>query len=415
MMSRTSIVSFLLVGVSVVTAFTTTNNMMNNKRAFLTQNNYNKRSFGLSMSSSSSSSASEEHWNEDGFPSSESNIFNDNDSHNNEVRQRRLQVEALAKNRFVTGDSLHSLRKRVLELRRDLKVARKTNSQKQVKELERAIIQAQKVDAEFVYSVALERMEQAEANGDMEAMEQYRQEATMARSCLPQFNLDGLWVGKYGDHGYEMINITYVGDTLIAFKVTGDKNVPKGEVSFQVDLSMESSKSRSKQQQSRSESQSKILQPIELSEDATRQWGTKHLERFSGKGQVAAEGFVNNQWLDGQLILVGDYFSFAWVPLGHQVFFGRPSAELTLKMLNASKQQQSQPEQQQQGREETSFVSSASAQHLKQQRKEAEARQYLQRCLEETQHLEDDYHVESGGLFLSHDQHDYYSQDGCFE
>ena len=33
-----------------------------------------------------------------------------------------------------------------------------------------------------------------------------------------------------------MINVTYVGDTLIAFKVTGDKNVPRGEITFQADL-----------------------------------------------------------------------------------------------------------------------------------------------------------------------------------
>ena len=34
--------------------------------------------------------------------------------------------------------------------------------------------------------------------------------------------------------------------------------------------------------------------------------------------------------------MIGKYFSFAWIPLGHQVFFGRPSAELTLKLLKDS-------------------------------------------------------------------------------
>jgi len=59
------------------------------------------------------------------------------------------------------------------------------------------------------------------------------------RSVLPQFNLDGLWVGKYSEQGFEMINVTYAGpdgDTLIANKLTCKKNVPKGQVIFQVDL-----------------------------------------------------------------------------------------------------------------------------------------------------------------------------------
>jgi hypothetical protein len=39
--------------------------------------------------------------------------------------------------------------------------------------------------------------------------------------------------------------------------------------------------------------------------------------------------------MEGQLVVIGQgkYFSFAWVPLEHQIFFGRPSPELTIKML----------------------------------------------------------------------------------
>ena len=33
------------------------------------------------------------------------------------------------------------------------------------------------------------------------------------------------------------------------------------------------------------------------------------------------------------MILVGDFFSFAWIPIGRQIFFGRPSAELTISMM----------------------------------------------------------------------------------
>ena len=121
-----------------------------------------------------------------------------------------------------------------------------------------------------------------------------------------------------------MVNITYVGDTIIATKVTGDKNVPKGEVTFQANLSPASDEGFFSY---------KPLDPIVLSEAAAKKWGTSKLNRFPGKGQVAAEGFNSREWLDGQLIMVGDYFSFAWVPIGVQIFFGRPSLELTLKML----------------------------------------------------------------------------------
>jgi len=110
---------------------------------------------------------------------------------------------------------------------------------------------------------------------------------------------------------------------MVAYKVTGDKNVPRGEITFQADLSPRVSQQHEQ-----------ALQPITLTEKAAKKWGTKQLPRFNGLGQVAEEGFINNQWMEGQLILIGqEYFSFAWVPIEHQIFFGRPSPELALKML----------------------------------------------------------------------------------
>ena len=79
-----------------------------------------------------------------------------------------------------------------------------------------------------------------------------------------------------------MVNVTYVGDKLIAMKVTGDNNVPKGEITFKADLSP-------------TVVGQEELTPIELSDVASKQWGQKHLVRFPGKGQVAAEGFTDNQ------------------------------------------------------------------------------------------------------------------------
>ena len=291
-----------------------------------------------------------------------------------ETRRHRYQMEEQAKQRFVSGDDLHLLRQQVLGLREKLTAARREGANGRVQELERTILEAQQVDAEFVYTVSKERMSVALEAGLHEEAQMWEEEAQMARSVLPQFNLDGLWVGKYSEKGFEMINVTYVGDTLIAHKVTGKKNVPKGQVTFQVDLSLEPSSSAEK------------LEPIELGEGAAEQWGSKFLHRFGGQGQVAAEGYRNSQWMDGHLILVNEYFSFAWLPIGHQVFFGRPSAELTLKLLK-----------------ETHYANS-----------EDKVRDYLTKCLEETESLQDEMEAHESP-FCSHDQQDYYNQQGCFE
>ena len=134
-----------------------------------------------------------------------------------------------------------------------------------------------------------------------------------------------------------MINVTYAGDTMIAYKVTGDKNVPRGEITFQADLSPAAVRrlktSRGKFSKLSKEDM-KPLEPIMLTDKAASKWGTRQLPRYRGLGQVAESGFENHRWMDGQLIIIGeDYFSFAWVPLENQIFFGRPSPELALKML----------------------------------------------------------------------------------
>ena len=133
---------------------------------------------------------------------------------------------------------------------------------------------------------------------------------------------------RYGEHGYEMINVTYAneGQTLIATKVTGDENVPRGEVTFTVDLAPRTSSNDD-------ELLRRMLDPIELDSDARRRWGRRYLPRHPGRGRVAQTNFVDPAWMEGQMILVGDFFSFAWVPIGKQIFFGRPSPELTLRMM----------------------------------------------------------------------------------
>mmetsp|Transcript_5522 Transcript_5522/g.11721 ORF Transcript_5522/g.11721 Transcript_5522/m.11721 type:complete len:408 (-) Transcript_5522:412-1635(-) len=318
-------------------------------------------------------------------------------------RRQRLEREKDRESRFLSGDELQQLRQQVMDLRHELQVS---PSQSRQRELEQTILKAQQMDAEFIYQVATERAEAAEQEGQVMDAARYRQEALHARAALPQFNLEGLWVGKFNE-GFEIINCTYRGDTLIATKVTGDRNVPKGEASFTVDLSPLAdggSLQGSSKQQNLFEQDEAVgalfpsnigggapqpLEPIELNQEAAEQWGSRFLQRFQGMGQAASRDFRNAQWMEGQLILVGtSYFSFAWLPIGHQVFFGRPSAEMTLKLLRESKKQE--------------------------EMEQSDERVHLQRCWEETELLEDDLEV-GESMFHSHEQQDYYTMEGCFE
>ena len=330
------------------------------------------------------------------------------------------QQEDSTATKFVSGDELHRLRHQVLALRLELQEARRNLHlydddddddmncenedieyrrtrhchEQRVLELERAIMKTQQVDAEFVYTVSLQRQELAEQAGNLLEAARYHQSAMEARSALPQFNLEGLWVGKYSEDGFEMINVTYQGDVLVAEKVTGTKNVPKGQATFQVDLSPKfaapaAAAGPEQQQQQQQHQHEQILTPIELGDSAARQWGCKYLQRFAGQGQVAAEGYQDSQWVDGQLIMVNEYFSFAWLPIGHQVFFGRPTPELILKLMKDEK---------------------------KKEVGDCSARAFLERCWEETEHIEDDIEVNNEGAMMdSSSDCSYYYEEGCFQ
>ena len=312
-------------------------------------------------------------------------IEDDDQSSFSSGRLDRIKLEDDAMKLYLHGDELIELRKYIINLEAELEVAADEKDTESIQHITRALQESKAMDAEHCYMIALENLKIAEKNGNQDEASEYRKAALLARSCLPQFQLNGLWVGKYGDHGYEMVNVTYVGgelgNTLVASKITGDKNVPKGEITFTADLQPKAKGS---------------LDPIELSTAAAKQWGHQHLPRFPGQGQVAAEGFVNQQWMDGQLILVGEYFSFAWLPIGHQIFFGRPSAELTLKMLKQSKMS------------DYGAIDAGSPNVV------AEQRAFAQRCFQETELMLFDDEADGELCFLMDDD-DYFCQDGCFE
>jgi len=313
-------------------------------------------------------------------------------------RVQRMNHEATLKNKFIHGDQLVNLRQYIDNLIQEIQDTKKKllhskKDENQFLSLSKALQDAREVDAEYMYQLYKENAIQAEERGQTEQAKEWNKQAMDVRACLPQFKLEGLWVGKYGDHGYEMINITYVGDTLVATKVTGDKNVPKGQVSFTTNLDPTSTTSTSTTHGTSGNNKNKKipLKPIELTDVASKQWGQKYLHRFSGKGQVASEGFVNREWMEGQLILVGEYFSFAWIPIGYQIFFGRPSAELTLKMMKQSRMM------------DFGLVATADL---------AEKRAYVQKCFDETELLLDEECSIDGVILHSEDDLQYLADVG---
>jgi len=149
----------------------------------------------------------------------------------NDSRRKRIERDLENRAQFVEfGDDLWDLRTKMDKMSSRLLQA-VNEGHEEVEEFTREKLRDfEQRDPELVYMLEIADLEDATKEGRMKDAESHREKALAARSCLPHFNLDGLWVGKYGSHGYELINITYVGDTLIATKVTGDKNVPRGEV-----------------------------------------------------------------------------------------------------------------------------------------------------------------------------------------
>ena len=129
-------------------------------------------------------------------PKNQQHQDNNNNEEEGNQRSRQVQSEQQQSN-FVQGEALHALRRKVLALRTELRDAQAAKDEQSVLELRRAIIHAQQMDAEFVYAVNTEKMNSVEeANGSPEEVEEYRMEAMKARQAMPQFNLEGLWVGK---------------------------------------------------------------------------------------------------------------------------------------------------------------------------------------------------------------------------
>ncbi|KAL3916850.1 MAG: hypothetical protein SGILL_004992 [Bacillariaceae sp.] len=259
------------------------------------------------------------------------------------VRKARLAQETSSSNRFALGDELKSLREDLESLRHNLEWARALKDEVRMQSLTKAIKNGQNRDPYFMYAKALRLMAEARKMKDASQEEKdaltdkWSNVADAARQVLPEFNLEGLaahvlflsfltvafmtttlillfLVSYGGKHGTQVVNITYTGDEMIATKCTGDKNVPRGEVTFTVNLEP---------------SNASALPPIQLVSDHRK----GEFRRFPGKGQVSRRGFKDHRYVEGQMILFENQFSFVWIPTKHHVLFHRPSPEQTLKLL----------------------------------------------------------------------------------
>ncbi|KXS17496.1 hypothetical protein M427DRAFT_54440 [Gonapodya prolifera JEL478] len=75
------------------------------------------------------------------------------------------------------------------------------------------------------------------AVADVDRVLAQTQTQTQRRALTPR---QGIWVGTYGSHGQEFVLLQYAdGARLEAHKITGDLNVPRGELSWSADLSRE--------------------------------------------------------------------------------------------------------------------------------------------------------------------------------
>jgi len=113
-----------------------------------------------------------------------------------EARKARLERDRETKDSFAEyGDELWALRKKMTKLSERL--VEDLNGDQENEELIRhELREAEQRDPELVYEMEMLEMELANRDGDEEQALKARERALNARSCLPHFNLEGLWVGK---------------------------------------------------------------------------------------------------------------------------------------------------------------------------------------------------------------------------
>ena len=116
-----------------------------------------------------------------------------------DIRRARMERDLVNRKQFVKyGNDLWNLRETMTKLSIKLMDAiNDTNNMKgKASEIRAKLRVAESQDPELIYKVELEAMHNAQHEGRTKDAELHSKKAVAARSCLPQFNLEGLWVGK---------------------------------------------------------------------------------------------------------------------------------------------------------------------------------------------------------------------------
>lgn len=114
-----------------------------------------------------------------------------------DLRKERLEREEQNKADFATyGNDLWELRSNIDNLSDQLVDAISTGKDTIERKVRNTLHKEEQRDPELVYKMELEAMHDADEAEVIEDEIYHKDKALNARSCLPHFNLEGLWVGK---------------------------------------------------------------------------------------------------------------------------------------------------------------------------------------------------------------------------
>jgi hypothetical protein len=112
-----------------------------------------------------------------------------------ELRRARRERDSRTQAQFASyGDDLWDTRAAIERLTAELMDAKGNGDKEDF--IRNELRRLEQRDPAVVYKAEFEAMIEAEEEGRMEDAQKHNEAAMAARSCLPQFNLEGLWVGK---------------------------------------------------------------------------------------------------------------------------------------------------------------------------------------------------------------------------